>query len=148
MSQLRSPRVISAAIYIERENIVYTYNFLYLFMAVLGLCCCTAFSLAAVSQDYSLVAVHGFSPWWKSSRWLCLLPIHEETLLGPVAIFPDSGRTRGLQFFFYRQEAGKGQGVGQSLFQERPEGPVPFQVYRYLKSDNIADYRSAHRVSL
>ena len=89
-------------------------------MAVLGLCYCTAFSQAAVSQDYSLVVVHGFSLWWKSSRWLCLLPIHEETLLGPAAVFPESGRPRGLQFFF-TDEAG--HGVGQrSLFQESPKG--------------------------
>ena len=111
-------------------------------MAVLGLCYFTAFSLAAVSQDYSLVVVHGFSLRWKSSRWLCLLPIHEETLLGPAAVFPDSGRPRGLQFFFTdkRQDMELGREV---CFKKAPKGPVLFQVYLYLRSDNIADYRSA-----
>jgi len=33
--------------------------FTYLFLAVLGLHCCTNFSLVAVSRGYSLVAVHG-----------------------------------------------------------------------------------------
>ena len=31
----------------------------YLFMAVLGLCCCVGFSLVAVSWVYTLVIVHG-----------------------------------------------------------------------------------------
>ena len=31
-----------------------------LFVAVLGLCCCTDFSQVVVSRNYSLVAVHGF----------------------------------------------------------------------------------------
>ena len=33
--------------------------FISLFLAVLSLCCCTGFSLVAVSGGYSLVAVHG-----------------------------------------------------------------------------------------
>ena len=33
--------------------------FIYLFLAVLGLRCCTGFSLVAVSGGCSLVAVHG-----------------------------------------------------------------------------------------
>ena len=33
----------------------------YLFMAVLGLCCCAGFSLVAVSGGYSLVIVIGFT---------------------------------------------------------------------------------------
>ena len=90
MSQLLSPRIISAAIYI--------YNFIYLFMAVLGLGCCTAFSLAAVSHDYSLVVLHSFSLRWKSSWWLCLLPIHEETLLGPVSFLTQEGLGRYSSF--------------------------------------------------
>ena len=32
---------------------------MYLFMAVLGLCCCSMVSLVAVSRIYSLDAVHG-----------------------------------------------------------------------------------------
>ena len=32
-------------------------NFIYLFLAVLGLCCCIGFSLVGVSGGYSLVAV-------------------------------------------------------------------------------------------
>ena len=31
---------------------------IYLFLAVLGLCCCTGFSLVASSGGYSLVSVH------------------------------------------------------------------------------------------
>ena len=73
-----------------------------------------------------------------------LLHVHILSIIEPG--FCDLGAWETATFL--KQEAGKGQGVGQSLFQERPEGPVPFQVYRYLKSDNIADYRSAHRVSL
>ena len=34
-------------------------NFIYLFLAVLGLCCCAGFSLVEKSGGYSLVAVHG-----------------------------------------------------------------------------------------
>ena len=33
--------------------------YLFLFLAVLGLCCCAGFSLVAVSESYSLVAVCG-----------------------------------------------------------------------------------------
>ena len=33
------------------------YNFIYLFLAVLGICCCTSFSLVAESVGYSLVVV-------------------------------------------------------------------------------------------
>ena len=36
------------------------YNAIYLFMAVLGLCCCVGFSLVAVSKSYSLVGLRGF----------------------------------------------------------------------------------------
>ena len=32
--------------------------FIYLFLAELGLCCCTGLSLVATSRGYSLVAVH------------------------------------------------------------------------------------------
>ena len=67
-------------------------------MAVLGLGCCTAFSLAAVSHDYSLVVLHSFSLRWKSSWWLCLLPIHEETLLGPVSFLTQEGLGRYSSF--------------------------------------------------
>ena len=34
------------------------FNFIYLLMAVLGLCCCVGFSLVAASKYYSLAAVH------------------------------------------------------------------------------------------
>ena len=36
-------------------------NFIYLFVfgAVLGLCCCSGFSLVAANGGYSVVAVHG-----------------------------------------------------------------------------------------
>ena len=37
-------------------------NFIYLFLAVLGLLCCTSFSLAVVSRGYSLVEM----------RWLLI----------------------------------------------------------------------------
>ena len=33
---------------------------MYLFMAVLGLCCCICFSLVAANGDYSLVTRYGF----------------------------------------------------------------------------------------
>ena len=33
--------------------------FIYLFLAVLGLHCCSGFSLVVTSRGYSLVAVHG-----------------------------------------------------------------------------------------
>ena len=36
----------------------YKNNFIYLFLTVLGLCCCAGFSLVAVSGDYSVVAVY------------------------------------------------------------------------------------------
>ena len=36
------------------------FNFTYLFLAVLGLCCCVGFSLVAGSRGCSLVAAHGF----------------------------------------------------------------------------------------
>ena len=36
------------------------FYFIYLLLAVLGLCCCTDFSLVVASRGYSLVAVHGF----------------------------------------------------------------------------------------
>ena len=34
-------------------------NFIYLFLAMLGFRCCTAFSLVTVSGSYSLVTLHG-----------------------------------------------------------------------------------------
>ena len=37
-------------------------NFLYLFLTVLGLCCCVGFSLVAESK--SLLQCAGFSLWW------------------------------------------------------------------------------------
>ena len=37
----------------------YIILFIYLFLAVLGLCCYKGFSLVAASSGYSLVAVHG-----------------------------------------------------------------------------------------
>ena len=36
------------------------YNAIYLFMSVLGLCCCVSFSLVAVNKSYSLVGLGGF----------------------------------------------------------------------------------------
>ena len=39
--------------------IFYIIVFTYLFLAVLGLCCCTGFSLVVASGGYSPVAVHG-----------------------------------------------------------------------------------------
>ena len=38
--------------------------FIYLFIAVLVLCCCLGFSLVVVSGDYSLLQCSGFSLWW------------------------------------------------------------------------------------
>ena len=38
---------------------VFFFFLIYLFLAVLGLCCCMDFSLVAVSRGYSLVAVCG-----------------------------------------------------------------------------------------
>ena len=43
-------------------------EFIYLFLAVLGLCCCPGFSLVAASGGYSLLRCEGFS-----LRWLLLL---------------------------------------------------------------------------
>ena len=37
----------------------YVFIFIYLLLAVLGLCCCAGFSPVAASRGYSLVAVHG-----------------------------------------------------------------------------------------
>ena len=54
-------------------------NFIYfLFSVVLGLCCCTGFSLAAVNWGYSLVEVH---------RLLIAVasPIDEQGLCGALA---------------------------------------------------------------
>ena len=41
------------------SNFNFLYNFIYLFLAVLGLCCCVGFSLVAESGGYSLVVMHG-----------------------------------------------------------------------------------------
>ena len=38
---------------------LFIYLFIYLFLAVLGLCCCTKFSVVAESGGYTLVAVGG-----------------------------------------------------------------------------------------
>ena len=35
-------------------------NFIYLFLSVLGLCCCAGFSAVVAGRGHSLVAVHGF----------------------------------------------------------------------------------------
>ena len=37
----------------------FLYNFIYLFLAVPGLYCCSGFSLVVASRAYSLVAVRG-----------------------------------------------------------------------------------------
>ena len=44
----------------EREYVIYLFilNFIYLFLAMLGLYCCMDFSLVVVSRVYSLVAEH------------------------------------------------------------------------------------------
>ena len=39
-------------------SVLFLKNFLNLFLTVLSLCCCTGFSLVALSRGYSLVAVH------------------------------------------------------------------------------------------
>ena len=44
----------------SRFNQVHFYLFIYLFLAVLGLHCCSGCSLVAESRDYSPVAAHGF----------------------------------------------------------------------------------------
>ena len=36
------------------------FNFIYLLLTVLGLCCCVGFSLVVAIRVYSLVAMHGF----------------------------------------------------------------------------------------
>ena len=41
------------------RKITSTYSFIYLFFAVLGLCCLMGFSLVALSGDCFLVVVHG-----------------------------------------------------------------------------------------
>ena len=53
-------------------------NFIYLFLAVLGLVCCKGFYLVAASRSYSLVAVH---------RWLIAVapPVVECGLWGVLA---------------------------------------------------------------
>ena len=43
--------------YISKISLIFLYNFMYLFVTVLGLCCCTGFSLLAVSGGCYLVAV-------------------------------------------------------------------------------------------
>ena len=43
-----------------KEFIIFLkFHIFILFLAVLGLCCCTGFSLVVVIGGYSLVAVHG-----------------------------------------------------------------------------------------
>ena len=43
-----------------RNFILFLQNvFIYLFLAMLGLCCCSGFSLVAASGGYSLVVAHG-----------------------------------------------------------------------------------------
>ena len=37
---------------------LFFYNFIYLFLVVLGLCCCVDFPLVEAIQGYSLVVVH------------------------------------------------------------------------------------------
>ena len=44
---------------VEMSHFIF-YNAIYLFMAVLGLCCCVSFSLVAVNKSYSLVGLGGF----------------------------------------------------------------------------------------
>ena len=39
-------------------------KFMHLFLAVLGLCCCSGFSLVVVSGGYSSLQCAGFSLWW------------------------------------------------------------------------------------
>ena len=39
--------------------VFFLYNFIYLFLVVLGLCCCAGFSLVVASGGKSLVVVHG-----------------------------------------------------------------------------------------
>ena len=41
----------------EDSSLQIFYNFIYLFLAVLALCCCTGFFLVAASGGYSLVAL-------------------------------------------------------------------------------------------
>ena len=43
---------------LEDANFFSCLLFIYLFLAVLGLCCCVGFSLVVVSGGYSLVAEH------------------------------------------------------------------------------------------
>ena len=47
------------SIYLANTCIDFLKQIMFLFLAVLGLRCCTGFSLVVVSRGYSLIATHG-----------------------------------------------------------------------------------------
>ena len=47
------------SIYLANTCIDFLKQIIFLFLAVLGLCCCTGFSLVVVSRACSLIAMHG-----------------------------------------------------------------------------------------
>ena len=53
----RSLTLVALSHFSSTENF-FPNNFIYLFLAVLGLHCCMGFSLVAVSRGYSVVAMH------------------------------------------------------------------------------------------
>ena len=54
---------------VGKHPVLFLYNFMYLFLAVLGLPSCTSFSLVAESGSYSLVVVLGFSLQYRLLLW-------------------------------------------------------------------------------
>ena len=42
----------------SKEQIFYFFSFIFLFLTVLGLCCCESFFLGGASRGYSLAVVH------------------------------------------------------------------------------------------
>lgn len=56
LSGLFHPRILAVGVF---TSFLFLMLLMYLFVAVLGLCCCVGFSLAAASRGYSLVVVLG-----------------------------------------------------------------------------------------
>ena len=48
---------------------IFIVSFIYLFLTVLGLCCCAGFSLVAASQATLQLQCTGFSLWWLLLLW-------------------------------------------------------------------------------
>ena len=85
-SAKHTPNCATQAILPKRVNKyvmrVFTYSFLSVFLAVLGLCCCGGFSLVEASRGYSLVAVCGL-------------------LIAAASLIVEQGLTHGLQSLWH-----------------------------------------------